>query len=303
MLDNPIKNNALSDAFSEVIKGTGEVIQLLPNGSKTVQPIALMRLGLFVPTLKSTSRCRAGMIASTNATSELSRLSIVKSEGYENIEIIGARLDMDTDFKVWVGIIHAFARHQVIGDKVELPFVDFLKLCGIPSARSSAVLRKRIDASLMRIATNTISFTNREGKKYITHLVQSAAYDPKTDLITFQSDPKIFELYQFDKKVLLQLKAINLLSRKESAQALYTFIESLPPDPIPVSMARLRARLNLTSRLITQNAQVRKAMEHLRSIGYLDYSELKRGTAVYFCIHYRRPKLVVQDPDLDGILD
>ncbi|OWC41983.1 hypothetical protein A8F92_02300 [Escherichia coli] len=38
-----------------------------------------------------------------------------------NIEITGPRLDMDNDFKIWLGIIHSFARHNVIGNKVELP--------------------------------------------------------------------------------------------------------------------------------------------------------------------------------------
>lgn len=32
-------------------------------------------------------------------------------------------------------------------------------------------------------------------------------------------------------------------------------------------------------------------MEQLREIGYLDYTEVKRGSSVYFVIHYRRPKL------------
>ncbi len=32
-------------------------------------------------------------------------------------------------------------------------------------------------------------------------------------------------------------------------------------------------------------------MEQLREIGYLDYTEVKRGSSVYFIIHYRRPKL------------
>ncbi|MDU8421044.1 replication protein RepA, partial [Pseudomonas syringae] len=90
---------------------------------------------------------------------------------------------------------------------------------------------------------NTLSFSNKEGDYYVTHLVQSAKYSPKKDAVELQADPKIFELYQFDKKVLLQLRAINELSRKESAQALYTFIESLPTDPAPISMSRLRARL------------------------------------------------------------
>jgi len=278
-------------AFCETDKKTGEVINLTPNSNNTVQPVALMRLGLFVPTLKSTARGRKNQMSTMDVTDELKQLSIVKSEGYENIRITGARLDMDNDFKTWVGIIHAFAKYKVLGDSVTLPFVDFAKLCGIPSVRSSAKLRSRLDASLTRIATNTIQFSNKEGEYYVTHLVQSAKYSTKTDSVTLQADPKIFELYQFDKKVLLQLRAINELSRKESAQALYTFIESLPPSPAPISMARLRARLNLTSRTITQNATVRKAMEQLREIGYLNYTEIKRGKIVYFVIHYRRPKL------------
>jgi hypothetical protein len=284
-------NYLIKSSFCETDKETGTVVTLTPNSSNTVQPVALMRLGLFVPTLKSTARGRTGLMASMDVTSELSQLSLVKAEGYENIKITGARLDMDSDFKTWVGIIHAFARHKIIGDSVSLPFVEFVKLCGIPSARSSARLRKRLDSSLARIATNTLSFSNKAGDYYVTHLVQSAKYSPKTDLVTIQADPKIFELYQFDRKVLLQLRAINALSRKESAQALYTYIESLPSNPAPVSLARLRARLNLTSRVITQNATVRKAMEQLRDIGYLDYSEVKRGKIVYFIIHERRPKL------------
>ena len=32
-------------------------------------------------------------------------------------------------------------------------------------------------------------------------------------------------------------------------------------------------------------------MEQLREIGYLDYTEVKRGNSVYFVIHYRRSKL------------
>lgn len=106
-----------------------------------------------------------------------------------------------------------------------------------------------------------------------------------------QADPRLFELYQFDRKVLLQLKAINALKRRESAQALYTFIESLPRDPAPVSLARLRARLNLKSPVFSQNQTVRRAMEQLREIGYLDYTEIQRGRTKFFYIHYRRPRL------------
>lgn len=290
MADNINENKGLIDPFLSVTKHNGEVIQLHPNKNNTVQPVALMRLGLFVPTLKSTARGKSGAMASTDATKELKNLTLVKAEGYEKITITGARLDMDNDFKTWAGIIQSFSRYPCKGDTVTLPFVDFVKMCGIPSSSSSAALRKRLDASLRRIATNTLSF---EGncKAYHTHLVQSAYYDREKDIVRIQADPKLFELYNFDHKVLLQLRAISRLKRKESAQALYTYLESLPANPAPVSLARLRMRLNLASKTTTQNHVVRRAMEQLQEIGYLDYTEVKRGRAVYFIIHNRMPKL------------
>ncbi len=60
------------------------------------------------------------------------------------------------------------------------------------------------------------------------HLVQSAYYDTERDIVQLQAKSRLFELYQFDRKVLLQLKAINALKRRESAQALYTFMRACP---------------------------------------------------------------------------
>ncbi|EOD2147290.1 replication protein RepA, partial [Salmonella enterica subsp. enterica serovar Typhimurium] len=53
MSENGNKNIAIVEAFSETDKKSGEVVTLVPNTNNTVQPVALMRLGLFVPTLKS----------------------------------------------------------------------------------------------------------------------------------------------------------------------------------------------------------------------------------------------------------
>jgi len=288
------KNHNANMLLEEIDKRTGELITLSPNENNTVQPVALMRLGVFVPTLKSLKNSTKDATSRTDATEELSKLTLAKAEGYTNIEILGPRLDMDNDFKTWVGIIHSFAKHKVTGNRVELSFVEFARLCGIPSSRSSKKLRERISPSLKRIAATTISFSSKKGedaREYITHLVQSALYDTRKDLVVLEADPKLFELYQFDHKVLLQLKAINALKRRESAQALYTYIESLPQNPVPISLARLRARLNLRSPVFSQNQTVRRALEQLREIGYLDYTEFKRGNTVYIQVHYRRPKL------------
>lgn len=53
-----MENNELPLNLQEVNKTTGEVVKLDVNSASTVQPVALMRLGLFVPTLKSTSRSK-----------------------------------------------------------------------------------------------------------------------------------------------------------------------------------------------------------------------------------------------------
>lgn len=285
------ENNNLSLHLQEVDKTTGEVVKLDVNSTSTVQPVALMRLGLFVPTLKSTGKSKANRKNVTDATEELVQLSIAKSEGYTDVRITGSRLDMDTDFKVWLGIIRSMSEYGVKNDTLELSFVEFVKMCGFHTRRSNKKMRDRISNSLFKLATVTLKFQS-ETKGWTTHLVQSAYYDITEDIVEIKAEPKLFELYHMDRRVLLRLKAIDALQRKESAQALYTYIESLPQYPAPISMKRMRDRLNLTSNVYTQNHTVRKAMEQLRDIGYLDYTEFKRGRATYFSVHYRNPKLI-----------
>ena len=94
-------------------KSSGELVTLTPNNNNTVQPVALMRLGVFVPTLKSLKNSKKNTLSRTDATEELTRLSLARAEGFDKVEITGPRLDMDNDFKTWVGIIHSFARHKV----------------------------------------------------------------------------------------------------------------------------------------------------------------------------------------------
>ncbi|HDG9776739.1 TPA: RepB family plasmid replication initiator protein [Raoultella planticola] len=285
------ENNKLPLNLQEVDKSTGEVVNLDVNSTSTVQPVALMRLGLFVPTLKSTGKSKANRKNVTDATEELVQLSIARSEGYTDIKITGSRLDMDTDFKVWLGIIRSMSEYGVKKDTLELSFVEFMKMCGFDSRRSNKKMRDRINNSLFKLSSVTLKFQS-ETKGWTTHLVQSAYYDINEDIIEIKAEPKLFELYHMDRRVLLRLKAINALQRKESAQALYTYIESLPQNPVPISMKRMRDRLNLTSNVYTQNHTVRKAMEQLKDIGYLDYTEFKRGRSTYFSVHYRNPKLI-----------
>lgn len=284
------ENNSLLLNLQEVDKTTGEVVKLDVNSTSTVQPVALMRLGLFVPTLKSTGKSKANRKNVTDATEELVQLSIAKSEGYTDVKITGSRLDMDTDFKVWLGIIRSMSEYGVKVTPRNCRSSNSLR-CADLTPVVQTKMRDRISNSLFKLASVTLKFQS-ETKGWTTHLVQSAYYDINEDIVEIKAEPKLFELYHMDRRVLLRLKAIDALQRKESAQALYTYIESLPQNPAPISMKRMRDRLNLTSNVYTQNHTVRKAMEQLRDIGYLDYTEFKRGRATYFSVHYRNPKLI-----------
>ncbi|MFP1556992.1 hypothetical protein ACLB1T_00545 [Escherichia coli] len=129
---------------------------------------------------------------------------------------------MDNDFKTWVGVIHSFARHKVIGDKVELPFVEFAKLCGIPSSQSSRKLRERVSphSNVSRVPVSSHSrTTEKHTKEYIIWCSRLTMIRKR---ISSSCRPihACLSSTSFNRKV-LQLKAINALKRRESAQALY----------------------------------------------------------------------------------
>lgn len=121
------ENKDLPLNLEEVDKSSGEVVNLAVNSTSTVQPVALMRLGLFVPTLKSTGKSKANRKNVTDATDELIQLSVARSEGYTDVKITGSRLDMDTDFKVWLGIIRSMSEYGVKKIPWNFPLLSSLK--------------------------------------------------------------------------------------------------------------------------------------------------------------------------------
>ena len=291
-----MENNNLSLIIEEASKDSGEVIHLLPTLRQTIQPKVLLRLGVFVPTLKSTDK-GGRKSHSIDATESLSRLSIVEGEGYNQIQIYGPRLDMDTDFKVWVGIIYALSNKKLDNDdQLELNFTDFAKYCGFETKRIDRQLKDRFDASLTRIARTNISFVKSvpgtDDRITINmHLVESTYYDSHTGKIIIKPNSKLNTLYRVDGKTRLYLKALQKLSRKESAQALYLYLAELPPTFYRIGFDRLRERLQLTSHLGNQNATVKKALQQLKDISFLEYTVDKEGSDYVLNILKRNNKL------------
>lgn len=299
-------SNEINGSFldiEETNKRTGEVLTLSSTSETSVQVIPLMRLGVFVPTLKSTNKAslanKKGIAKNTvDASADLRHLTVVRSEGFDNVTISGPRLDMDTDFKIWVGIISVLTDNAMTVDgkgQISLSFSDFAKRCGYPRARMKAELREKIKGSLKKIMSTIVEFSKDKGtdteKTKLVQLMGESTIDIANDIAILTPSASLKELYASEYRVLLKMKALKKLSRKESAQALYLFFEGLPTNPVPVKIDRLRQRLNLNSRPALQNATIRKALEQLSEIGYLEYQELKSGRDIAFHIIKRNPTL------------
>ena len=284
-----LNNNEIVSPFAVTKKDSDTVYELTPNSNKTVQPVALLRLSVFTPVSPRERGKRDFLI---DASDELSSLEVARREGYTDIKIHGAKLNMSTDFKTWVGIISAFSVYGFTSEKITLPFTEFARMCGLRPTDINQRARKRLFDSMFNLSSVTLSFRSKDGKKaMVTHLVQKATLDTDSDQVEIVGDPNLWELYRYDHKVLLGLQALGELSRKEAAQSLYIYFESMPSGTLYVSLKRLRERLAMQSRVCDQNVVVRRAMADLVSIGYLEFSEAKKGREVQFIIHSRSPKL------------
>ncbi|AQV28279.1 RepB family plasmid replication initiator protein [Klebsiella variicola] len=276
-------------SLESVLVEIDENKKLMPSRNATVQPVALMRLGLFLPSLKRKGKDTENI--SIDASNELQSLELARAEGYTDIRITGPRLSMETDFKVWVGIILAFSKYGLNSSTIELPFSEFATLCGFSSKDKDKGLRTRLADSLIRLRSTTIKLASEKDRNgVVSGLLSRGKWDEKDDIMELTADESLWELYQFDRQVLLQMFIIRQLANKGTAQALYTFIESLPERPIPLSFARIKRRLMLTSPNNQQNRVINKAIDELKAVGYLDGDVVKKDGEWHLIITRRTPR-------------
>lgn len=72
-------------SLESVLVEIDENKKLMPSRNATVQPVALMRLGLFLPSLKRKGKDTENI--SIDASSELQSLELARAEGYTDIRI------------------------------------------------------------------------------------------------------------------------------------------------------------------------------------------------------------------------
>ena len=163
--------------------------KLTVTSKATVQPVALMRLNVFVPS----SRPAKGTRTSIDATSVLKDLEFSRREGYDDIRITGERLSMAIDFKVWVGIIEAFSKYGLKTNSIKLTFHEFAGMCRFESKRFDSRLRKSISEALTRIRGKTITFTRSDSD----WILQTTRWNLKL-ISDYGNSTKLITLFCYD---------------------------------------------------------------------------------------------------------
>ncbi|EDS4118780.1 protein RepA [Salmonella enterica] len=273
----------------EEFTSDGEAHQLTVTSTSSIQPAILLRLGVFVPGTRALPK---GQIQGIDVSAAFSQLEFARKEGYDEVRIFGERLNISTDFSVWMGVIGAFSKYGMSSNIIDIPFTEFASLCQYDSRQFNKRLRDTIFDALTRIGTKTVQFKSKKtGNKFFTQLLKNGKYTRETDMVTLQADERLWELYQIDYNILLRKRPYHMLKGKEVAQTLYTFIASLPDNPAPLRFERIIERLNLTSPVKEQNRLIKAALKQLQDIGYIEYSIVKDGRTLTLLIHKRNKKL------------
>jgi hypothetical protein len=286
--DNCLSNN---NYFNESLAMEGENAhkQLTVTVNSSVQPAILLRLGIFVPNSRAIKK---GVEHIIDVSAPFSTLEFVRKEGYDDIQIRGERLNITSDFIVWMGVIGAFSKYALSTNKITLSFKEFAQLCQYESRQINHRLRNQIFDSLSKLGTKVVQFKRKDGDKmFFTQLLKTAVMDKRDDTVTLEADERLWELYKIDYTILLRKHPYNELKGKEVAQTLYTYIASLPDNPAPISFTRIRERLLLTSAVFEQNRLIKAALLAMDNIGYIEYTIVKKGRKNFVFIHKRNKKL------------
>jgi len=287
--DNPLAdNNFFHDSLLASAEDEHKVLTV--TSASSVQPAILLRLGVFVPNSRALKKGSEHII---DVSEPFSSLEFARKEGYNDIQIRGERLNITSDFSVWMGVIGAFSKYGRDSNNITLPFKEFAQLCQYDSRQVNHRLRDQIFDSLAKLGTKVVQFKRREGngKMFFTQLLKTALLDRDKDTVTLEADERLWELYEIDYTILLRKKPYTYLKGKEVAQTLYTYIASLPDNPAPISFSRIRERLLLTSPVPEQNRLIKNALLAMEKIGYIEYSIIKKGRESFLFINKRNKKL------------
>ncbi|EEG5674636.1 replication initiation protein [Salmonella enterica] len=289
--------------IEKINQSSGDIEHIISSSTKSIQPLSLLRLSVFTPVQAVEKGKVQGSDPRTpiDAINDFRQLEIVEREGYTSAVITGPKLDLDTDFKVWVGVVSAFTHFPSVNGVITMSFAELARFCDIDSRQVNKRLKERLSRSVSKLSSTSIRFTKQtpEGDAIATtHLIGSSIADPETNTVKLAFDNLLSDFYKLDIKRILKLKVLNSLKRNEVAKAIYTFLEGLPNKPGEiqiVSASRLMVRLDLKSEQKKQIFIIRKALKTLTEIGYLTYEEKFKRVNGKREFYYQ---ILKRDPDL-----
>ena len=282
-IDNPLPSTDTTGLYD------GKTLVI--TSATSVQPNVMLRTGVFTPVGRTTD---ATEVKTLDLSADLISLDLCQTEGYDHVQMRGPRLNIETDFRVWCGIVFVFATQGYSANTVKLPFSEFARKCGYPSRRFDANLRRQIGDSLARIQGQKMSFRRKSAEKAVhTGMLLRAMYDGEEDVVELMADETLWDLYRLDHQVLVSLQILKMLPRAEVAQTLYLFFSSLPNNPVPVSFERLRERVRLETSDKEANRKIKQGIMKLQAIGYLSGSFLTKNRQQYYIVHGRVKQLAV----------
>ncbi len=174
-------------------------LQLVSSTSTSVQPNVLLRTGVFTPVGRKVNINGSNMMDLTS--DPVANLELCQKEGYDSVTVRGTRLNVETDFKVWCGIVLAFSKLGLSSNIIRLKFSEFAKYCGYPSRRFDKNLRRQIGESLERIQSQSLTFRRKGAEKAVhTGMLLKASYDGDEDIVELMADESLWDLYRLDCK-------------------------------------------------------------------------------------------------------
>lgn len=267
-------------------------VVLFNSDNASVQPSILLRTAIFTPKGRKNNEIRDIEITENDVTDELEVLEVFQKEGFDSVQLIGQKLDIDVDFKVWCGIVYALSLHGLNSNVINIPFTQFLKYCGYSAKLSDSKWRGTIGESLVKLQGQQLSFRQKGGKKGLaTGLVHRAYYDIDKDVIELVADQTLWDLYEIERRILVNLQILKKLPRAEVAKALYLYILSLPKKPYPISFTRFRERLQLDSEVKRANEMIKRALLKLEDIGFLSGQLTRTKGEFYYIVDQKKNKL------------
>nr|WP_276208982.1 hypothetical protein [Salmonella enterica] len=86
---------------------------------------------------------------------------MVEREGYTSAVITGPKLDLDTDFKVWVGVVSAFTHFPSVNGVITMSFAELARFCDIDSRQVNKRLKERLSRSISKLSSTSIRLPNK----------------------------------------------------------------------------------------------------------------------------------------------